>query len=163
MDDELRLHLELRAADLVRSGLTDTEARRRARLEFGNVEAYQERCREARGLNLVDATLQDGRYALRSFRKSPALTLSIVATLTLAIGATTALFSVVNGVVLRRLPYPSPDRLVVLGSADPGSRVATWPASITSSGATAATRARASRRPREAGRPTSPAPMDRSA
>jgi predicted permease len=125
MDDELRLHVELRAADLMRSGLTEAEAKHRARIEFGNPEAYQDRCREARRVNLVDDLRQDVRYALRSFRKSPALTLSTIATLTLAIGATTALFSVVNGVVLRPLPYPAPEQLAAIGNTGPESRVAT--------------------------------------
>ena len=73
MDDELRFHLESRAADLVRSGLPPAEAARRARLEFGAVEGYKEGCREARGLRPFDELRGDLRYAFRVLRKSPVL------------------------------------------------------------------------------------------
>jgi putative ABC transport system permease protein len=115
MDDELQFHLEQRVDDLVRSGLTRPEAQHRARVEFGNPEAWQDRCRDSKRLNVVDDLRQDVRYALRSMRREPALSLGIIATLTLSIGATTAFFSVVNSVLLRPLPYPDPDRLVVMG------------------------------------------------
>jgi putative ABC transport system permease protein len=115
MDDELRFHLEQRADDLVRGGLTRDAAVRQARIEFGNPEALQERCRDSKRLNLVDDLRQDVRYALRGLRREPSLSVGIIATLTLSIGATTALFSVVNSVLLRPLPFPHPDRLVVMG------------------------------------------------
>jgi putative ABC transport system permease protein len=120
MDDELRFHLESRADDLVRSGLPRAEALRRARLEFGNPEAWQDRCRESRRLHLADDLRLDLRFAWRTIRRDAFLSATIVATLALGIGATTAIFSVVDAVVLRPLPFPHPDRLVAVGALDKG-------------------------------------------
>jgi putative ABC transport system permease protein len=117
MDDELRFHLEQRADDLVRRGLPRDAAIRRARLEFGNPEAYQERCREAKKLHLMDDVRLDLRFAARMIRRDAPLSAAVIATVALGIGATTAAFSVVNAVLLRPLPYPEPDRLVVIGSS----------------------------------------------
>jgi putative ABC transport system permease protein len=120
MDDELRFHLESRTADLARGGLPAAEAARRARIEFGAVEGYKERCREARGLRLLDETRGDVDYAVRVLRKSLAFSATGVVTLALGIGAGTVIFSAVKGVVLNPLPYHEPDRLVALGESDSG-------------------------------------------
>jgi predicted permease len=120
MGNELQFHLAARANDLVeRRGVSSEEAMRIARLEFGSVEKYKEEARQSLGLKLVDETGGDLRYAFRSFARNKAFTLAAVGTLALGIGANTAMFSVVNAVILRPLPYQDPDRLAMLWTDDP--------------------------------------------
>ncbi|HTZ47162.1 MAG TPA: ABC transporter permease [Verrucomicrobiae bacterium] len=111
MDAEMRFHLDAYAEDLVRAGVPREEARRRARLEFGGVERAKEECRDARGVSFVDGFTRDLHFGLRMFRKNPGFTLTVVITLALAIGANTAIFSLVNALLLKNLPYAHPERL----------------------------------------------------
>ncbi|MGH9663978.1 MAG: ADOP family duplicated permease, partial [Bryobacteraceae bacterium] len=119
MAEELELHRERRAQDLIDSGIDPAEAARQARLEFGAVEKYKEECRDARGLRLFDEFATDLRYAFRVLRKDAAFTIVAILTLAVGIGATTAVFSIVNGVLFRPLPYPEPDRLTMLFEVSP--------------------------------------------
>lgn len=112
LDEELRAHLEMLKADNIRAGLAPSEAARRARLQLGGIEQIKENVRDERGLQLVESVLQDVCYAFRSFRASPAPALVSIIVLALGIAAATVTFSVVEGVVLRSLPFPGADRLV---------------------------------------------------
>lgn len=122
MDAELRFHIDAYAAELMRSGLSPEEAQRRARLEFGSVEARKDECREAWGLRFIDELCADLRLTARLLRRSPGFALIAILSLGLGTGANTAIFGVLDSVMLRSLPVRDPNQLVFLHVAGTAGR-----------------------------------------
>jgi len=119
LEEELRYHFDREVEKNVRAGMTQREAMRRARLAFGGHDHAKEDCREERGTSFIENTSQDARYALRQLCANPIFAAVMIGTLALAIGANSAIFSVVDGVLFRRLPFARADRVVRLFLTSP--------------------------------------------
>src|SRR5262249_349775 len=105
-------HLDLKTEEYVAQGLTQEEARRRARLDLDGIEQTKEKCRDARGVNFVETFVQDLRYGLRMLRQNPGFTAAAVLALALGVGINVGIFSVLNGAALRMLPIPRAEQVV---------------------------------------------------
>src|ERR1700722_12105707 len=119
LNDELRFHFERLVEKKMRSGMARADAERAARLEFGGPAQVTQSCRDSRGTRLAETLIQDGRYTLRAMMRNPAFFTVAILTLALGIGASTAVFSVVNTILLKALPYPDAGRIMMLWRGAP--------------------------------------------
>ena len=126
LDQEMNSHLAMLIDERVAAGLSADEASRAARIEFGGVDQVKEQVRDIRTGAVIEQVSQDVRYALRMLRKNPGFTAIVVTTLALGIGVNTAIFSLVDGILLRPLPYDQPDRLVRVIQSQPQLGLDTW-------------------------------------
>lgn len=121
LDDELRFHFDKQVEKHVTAGMNREEALRQTRLEFGGHEQLKEECRDARGVSLIETLLQDIHYGLRVLGRTPVITGIAILSLALGIGANTAIFSLINTVILRSLPVQKPEQLVQISMGEPHS------------------------------------------
>jgi predicted permease len=123
MSEELSFHIEQYTEELIHSGLSPSEAARRARIEFGSLNSVEGYCREARGLHLFDELGRQVRYAWRMLRKTPGFTITALLTLAVCLGANLTIFAVINSVLLRPLPFPQSERIVTIFNTYPKAGV----------------------------------------
>ena len=128
LDDELAFHVAMQTRANAREGMAETEAYRRARVEIGGVEQVKERSRDVLPLRCARDAMQDVRYALRGLRKTPRFTVAAVLTVVLGVGANATIFSVLNPLLFKPLPYPEPERIVNVFRTSPQSD--RWPHSM---------------------------------
>ena len=117
---EMAFHVEMEAQKLIRSGMAPKDALRQARLLFGEAEYHKEKARESWGIGMIQNFKRDALHTLRSLRRNPGFAFVAILTLGLGIGANSAIFSVVNGILLKGLPFPEAERLVSLCETWPG-------------------------------------------
>jgi putative ABC transport system permease protein len=117
---EIDEHIALQTAENLRSGLSPIDARRQALLKFGNVEAMKELYRDQRSLPFIETLVSDTRHALRRLRKAPAFSAAVILTLAMSVGANTAIFGVIDSILIRPLPYPGADDIVGISHTAPG-------------------------------------------
>jgi putative ABC transport system permease protein len=123
MDDEMLHHIECETAERIANGMGEEEARRTALRDFGGIERHQDDARDVRGIRPLDETMRDVSYAARVLRKNPGFTTAVVCTFALGVGCSCAIFSLVSGILLRRLPYANPSELVALWETNPSRGV----------------------------------------
>src|ERR1700733_3090383 len=127
LDKEIQFHVESQVADKMRSGISEIEARRLTRLEFGGSEQIKEDCRQSRGTMWLESLVQDVRFGLRQLRKSPGFTSIAILSLTLGIGANTAIFTLLNAILLRPLPVQKPSELLLFGNGQSQGSIGSIP------------------------------------
>ena len=117
---EFEEHIAMQTAENLRAGLSPIEARRQALLKFGSVEGIKDAYRDQRGLPLLETLSRDARHAIRGLRRTPAFTAAVILTLALGIGANTAVFAVIDSILIQPLPYPQAEALVGVWHTAPG-------------------------------------------
>src|ERR1700693_6099178 len=119
LDSELRFHIEKLTNDYIAAGMVPEQARRQAVLEFGGSEQIKEQLRDVHRVNVVESTMANLRSAFRFIRKSPSFSIAVILTLALGIGANSAVFSAIDAILLRPLPFPDGDQLMRLHQYNP--------------------------------------------
>ncbi len=122
LDSELRFHIEKLTNDNIAAGMTPEEAGRQAVMEFGGREQIKEELRDVYRVRVIESTLANFKSAFRFIRKSPSFSLAVILTLALGIGANSAVFSAIDAILLRPLPFPNGDQLMRLGQYNPKAK-----------------------------------------